>query len=89
MDIETKRKKLLYQSWYRGCKETDKIIGGWAKENIENLDEGELEELSLVLKENDNDIYDWISGKYEIPEDMKKNSVFMELTKFKPSLKQS
>lgn len=84
MKQDVKRKKLLYQSWYRGCRETDKILGNWAKQNIEKLSEAELDELQAILDEYDNDIYDWLCGKQEIPERMVSNSVFQKLRDFKP-----
>lgn len=79
MDRETRIKKLLYQSWYRGCKETDKIIGEFARDNIHDLSDAELDDLELVLKENDNDIYDWLTGKKEIPAELKQNSIIKRL----------
>lgn len=82
---EKKIKKLLYRSWYRGCKETDKIIGGFAKKHINELNDGEIDELEEILNEQDNDIYDWLCGKKEAPQKLKNNSVFMRLYDFKPS----
>ncbi len=79
MDRETKIKKLLYQSWYRGCKETDKILGNFARENLHNLSDAEIEEFEAILKENDVDIYNWIAGKQAIPEEIKNNSIFARL----------
>ena len=82
---ENRVKKLLYRSWYRGCKETDKIIGGWAKKNSEHLSDTQLDELEAILAEHDRDIYDWLTGKIEAPEEMQKNSVYKELLDFKPA----
>jgi antitoxin CptB len=78
-------KKLLYRSWYRGCKETDKIIGGYAKKYIENFSDAELDELEKILEQNDNDIYDWLSNKKEMPDDMKNNSVMRKMMNFIPA----
>lgn len=83
-DQEKRVKKLLYRSWYRGCKETDKIIGGFAKKYISELSDAEIDELEAILDREDVDIYDWLSGKKPTPEDLKGNSVFMRLFEFKP-----
>lgn len=86
MDEREKRlKKLLYRSWYRGCKETDKIVGGYAKKYIENFSDKELDELEEILEQNDNDIYDWLSNKKPTPENMNNNSVFSKLRSFVPA----
>ncbi len=82
---EDRRKKLLYRSWYRGCKETDQIIGGYAKKNIDKMTEAELDELEEILAQNDNDLYDWLSNKKQTPENMDSNSVFKKLKNFIPA----
>ena len=46
MDIKSRQqfiKKLLYQSCNRGCKETDLIIGQFAKQNIANMSDSDLQ----------------------------------------------
>ncbi len=82
---EQRIKKLLYRSWYRGCKETDKIVGGYAKKHIENFSDKELDELEDILAQNDNDLYDWLSNKKPTPDFMEKNSVFCKLRGFIPA----
>ncbi len=82
---ETRIKKLLYRSWYRGCKETDKIVGGYAKKHIENFSDKELDELEEILEQNDNDLYDWLSNKKPTPDFMHNNSVFEKLRSFVPA----
>jgi antitoxin CptB len=78
-DRQNRIKKLLYRSWYRGCKETDQIIGNYAKAHIENFSDAELDELEEILAQNDNDLYDWISNKKPTPEIMNKNSIFVKI----------
>jgi antitoxin CptB len=75
-------KRLLYQSWYRGCKETDKIIGGFAKKHIHELSDKELDQLEEILAENDNDIFDWCCGKLPVPEKYTGNHVFQKILAF-------
>ena len=43
-------KKLLYQSCNRGCKETDLIIGEFAKENLGKMTDEEINLFSEILK---------------------------------------
>ncbi len=67
MNNEDLRKKLLYRSNYRGCKETDFLIGQFAKAKLKDFENLELFE--KFLNEDDGAIYDWILDKYEAPEE--------------------
>ncbi len=85
MDRQTRIKKLLYRSWYRGCKETDRVIGGYAKKHIESFSDAELDELEDILEQNDNDLWDWLSGKKEAPKEIENNSVFTRMKGYIPA----
>lgn len=65
MDI--RRKRLVYRANYRGFKEADLILGGFAKKYIESLTEHEMTMFEDLLGAKDHDIYDWISGKQDVP----------------------
>jgi len=77
-------KKLLYQSCNRGCKETDLIIGKFAKENIEKMSADELEIFSGILSLADVDIYDWYTEKKPVPEH-NKSKIMTQILNFDPS----
>ncbi len=66
-DIETRRKRLLYQSHYRGFREADLLIGGFAKANLPEMSAAELDEFEALLKHSDREIYEWAIGKREVP----------------------
>ena len=66
-DIETRRKRLLYRSIYRGNKENDILLGQFARAHIASFDSTELEQYERLLDSGDNDIFDWVSGKADIP----------------------
>jgi antitoxin CptB len=74
-------KKLLYQSCNRGCKETDQIIGQFAKANIDKMTDSELEVFSEILAFADIDIYDWYTKKIPIPE-QNKSKLMMQMLNF-------
>lgn len=74
-------KKLLYKSCYRGCKETDLVIGSFAKENLPKMTDQELIEFGKIIELPDSDIYDWFTSKKPIPQNY--NSELMQkLIKF-------
>lgn len=62
-------KKLVYQSCHRGCKETDIILGSFAKARLSSLTHDELDDYAKLLEVSDSFIYDWIAGRKEIPEE--------------------
>ena len=51
---------LIYKSWHRGCKETDILLGDFAKACILQLTALEISIYKELIEENDWDIYEWI-----------------------------
>lgn len=47
--------------------ETDILLGGFAKKCIGDLSDAQLDRLEVLLDQNDNDLYDWISGRSPLP----------------------
>ena len=66
-ELETRRKRLLYRSVYRGNKENDILLGQVARAHIAGFDSAELDQYERLLAAGDNDIFDWVAGKAEIP----------------------
>ena len=66
-DLETRRKRLLYRSVYRGNKENDILLGQFARAHIAEFDEAELDQYEHLLTKGDNDIFDWVSGQAAVP----------------------
>ena len=54
-------KQLFYRAVHRGCKETDFLLGEFAKAKLATLQNLEL--FGKFLEENDWEIYDWILQK--------------------------
>lgn len=68
MEKEIRLKRLYFRSAHRGSKETDLILGTYAATFLPTLDDAQLAEFEAFLDENDNDIWDWVSGK-SLPDD--------------------
>ncbi len=66
-ELETRRKRLLYRSVYRGNKENDILLGQFARAHIAGFDAAELDQYERLLETGDNEIYDWISGRIAVP----------------------
>ena len=82
MDRATRIKKLRYTSWYRGCKETDKILGGFARATLDTLSDSELDEFEAILAEDDKDVWKWISGELPMPERYQQSGVMQQIIAF-------
>jgi antitoxin CptB len=61
------RKRLIYQSRYRGRLESDLFFGRFADAHLPRLHHSELERYEALLRENDHDLFAWISGHAPVP----------------------
>ena len=66
-DLETRRKRLLYRSVYRGNKENDILLGQFARAHIAEFDSAELDQYERLLAAGDNEIFDWVTGQAAVP----------------------
>ncbi len=69
MTIKIRRKRLLYQSLHRGCKETDMILGNFAQKYLETLSDAEIDLYENFINEKDWDIYAWVNGTGDLPKE--------------------
>jgi antitoxin CptB len=67
---ETRRKRLLFQSWHRGSREADLVIGKFADRHLAGMDAAQLDQFEQFLGEEDADIWNWITGREPLPEDL-------------------
>ena len=80
-DLDMRRKKLLYRASYRGFKEADLLIGGFAKAHLSKMDEADLDVFEALLKLEDRDLYDWATGKRPAPTEIE-GPVFEKIKAF-------
>jgi antitoxin CptB len=67
-DLTPARKRLLYRAMHRGFKEADIVVGRFAAENLAAMSEAEEAEFARLLDVPDQDLYAWIIGREEAPE---------------------
>tara|TARA_B100001123_G_C14736849_1_gene799283 strand:- start:339 stop:602 length:264 start_codon:yes stop_codon:yes gene_type:complete len=65
--MDERRKKLLYRSAYTGTKETDLLLGRFAREHLGRLNERQLDDYEALLQIEDPRLYKWISGMEHAP----------------------
>ena len=83
--METLRKRIFYKATHRGMQETDKIIGGFAQQQLEKLSKDYLYDFDKLLDVPDVDLLNWILGNEEVPESFD-NEIFRLIVVFKESL---
>ncbi|KAJ2800648.1 Succinate dehydrogenase assembly factor 2 mitochondrial [Coemansia guatemalensis] len=78
-DLETMRRRLLYQMRKRGILETDLLLSTFAAQHLGSLSHTELGDLDSLLSNIDWDIFYWATGKTQPPESVCSMPVFQKL----------
>ena len=85
-ELATRRKRLKYRSARRGTRELDLFLGAFAEARIDGLTPEQLDRYEDILGANENEIYDWLSGRTEIPPEHRNDVMTLLLTfKFRPA----
>ena len=69
-DRETRIKRLRMRSMRRGIKEMDIILDRFATDTLNQMDTPQLDMYENLLGENDQDLYQWVSGQQTPPADL-------------------
>lgn len=65
---ETRLRRLAMRSMRRGIKEMDVILSRFAQTRLQELETPLLDSYDALLRENDHDLYYWVSAVSEPPE---------------------
>lgn len=76
---EIRLKRLRFRSHHMGTAENDALFGGFADARLAGLSDDQMDRFEDLLAENDSDLYDWISGLKEPPENRKTDVLQMIL----------
>lgn len=63
----TRIKRLKMRSMRRGIKEMDIILTAYADANLENMTADQLDTYDVLLRENDQDLYQWVTCQQPAP----------------------
>eukprot|EP01096_Ripella_sp_DP13-Kostka_P001559 TRINITY_DN1186_c0_g1_i1.p1 TRINITY_DN1186_c0_g1~~TRINITY_DN1186_c0_g1_i1.p1 ORF type:complete len:151 (+),score=42.75 TRINITY_DN1186_c0_g1_i1:61-453(+) len=69
--VEKQRRRLMYQSKERGMHENDLLLGTFADKFLATLSADQLTQYDRILQALDPDLFNWISGRTAVPEDIK------------------
>jgi len=64
---ENRLRRMAMRSWRRGIKEMDLILGAYADAGLGRLSAEWLDLYDDLLRENDHDLYLWVTGKMPPP----------------------
>lgn len=65
---EHRLKRMKMRAMRRGIKEMDIILERYAEDNLAQMDDSELDLFDALLLENDQDLYQWVTGQQPAPE---------------------
>ncbi len=68
LDLENRRRRLLFRAWHRGIKELDLIFGNFVEANLESFDHEDCRWFEALFEENDQEIIKWVTGGADVPE---------------------
>lgn len=67
--LDERRRRLLFQSWHRGIREVDLILGRFADAALGGMNDAELDDYEAVLDVPTPDLMAWVMGEAPLPQD--------------------
>ena len=80
--MSDRARRLIYQAIYTGMKETDLLLGHFAKTHLADLCDADLTDFENLLAAGDHWIYAWVMGNEPVP-DAYDTAVFSLIKDFK------
>jgi antitoxin CptB len=80
MTEERRWQRLHFQSWHRGTREMDLLLGAFADAHLPQFDAAQLDAYEALLACEDDAIFGWVTGARLVPE-KHKGEVLALLTK--------
>ena len=80
--MSDRARRLVYQASYTGMRETDLLLGHFAKTHLADLCDADLADFENLLAAGDQSIYAWVTGNEPIP-DVYDTAVFRLIKDFK------
>lgn len=66
-DLAARRKRIIYRSLYTGTKETDLLLGPFARTHVPALAPDQLDRFERLLEAPDPDVFAWATGQAPTP----------------------
>ena len=65
--MDDRRKRLLFRTAHMGMKETDALLGRFAKAHVADLNDEQLDQFENLMTQADADLFDWIIERRPAP----------------------
>jgi len=65
--LDPRRRRLLFQAWHRGMRETDLIMGRFADSALTDLSDADLTEFERLIEVPDRELLAWVIGEVRVP----------------------
>ena len=72
LELEVRKKRLIYRSKQRGWLEVDLLLGTWANIHVPSLSASDLNEFEEFVNMETIDIYNIITLRLDVPEELKR-----------------
>eukprot|EP00775_Hariotina_reticulata_P003787 gene3786-biopygen5487 len=72
--------KILYRSRQRGFLELDLLVGLWAEQHVPQMDMNMLQQFSLILEQENPDLFKWLTGQQPPPQELQHNPAYVALS---------
>ena len=69
LDLENRRRRLLFRSWHRGIKELDLIFGNFVEANIKEFGHDDCHWFEKLYEDQDHEILTWITKGENDPDE--------------------
>ena len=80
-ELSNRVRRLIYQASYTGMKETDLLLGHFAKMYLPHIGDDDLTDFENLLDAGDQQIYAWVMGNAQLPDSFN-TSVFRLIKNF-------
>lgn len=68
INLEDRKRRLLFRAWHRGIKELDLIFGNFVEANIKEFTIEDIIWFESLFEENDQEILGWVTNGENVPE---------------------
>lgn len=86
-DLDITRKRLVFQSNHRGCKEMDMVMGQFCTRYVGAMSADDIEIYEKLLEEDDLDIWGWLTHRGE-PNSEQYLPILEKMREYTPLVKQ-
>ncbi|MBM3487183.1 MAG: succinate dehydrogenase assembly factor 2 [Alphaproteobacteria bacterium] len=86
--LEARRKRAVFRSMRRGTRESDIVLGGFARHHLGALDPAQIDRFEALLERNDNELLSWIGGWEKVPAEFD-HDVMALLRRYRDTLERS